>query len=175
MTPTQTGDKPMVTLLPCPFCGGDAKLTEHEDCDVGGRWVVCTPCGAARWGDEPDEAITAWNMRHREQETREQPLDTIQRLGQEFDGPEASPSLGMGEALRAVLEEGLDQLLWINAQAENAMALCDNLMATDSEALAVSRMMLDSTASDIGVNAMMLHDKLSAALSPSPSDVGGER
>ena len=33
-----------------------------------------------------------------EQETREQPLDTIQRLGQEFDAPEASPSLGMGEA-----------------------------------------------------------------------------
>lgn len=52
-----------VTLLPCPFCGGAAKLTDHEDCDVGGRWVVCTPCGAARWGDQPDEAITAWNAR----------------------------------------------------------------------------------------------------------------
>lgn len=52
-----------VTLLPCPFCGGAAKLTDHEDCDVGGRWVVCTPCGAARWGDQPDEAIAAWNTR----------------------------------------------------------------------------------------------------------------
>lgn len=70
-----------VTLLPCPFCGGAAKLTDHEDCDVGGRWVVCTPCGAARWGDQPDEAITAWNARTNTNTELVEALRGIRRVG----------------------------------------------------------------------------------------------
>lgn len=81
-TPTQTGDKPMVTqraieLLERAHAKGGLGYEAH---------------GAIEY------AINV--LRHRAQETLspEQPLDTIQRLGQEFDAPEASPSLGMGEA-----------------------------------------------------------------------------
>lgn len=101
-TPTQTGDKPMVTpeLLPCPFCGGEAKLHQdvsyHTGKPLADEWfVICPPCDLIRdqaWAVPKDEAIAAWNTRAQETLSPEQPLDTIQRLGQEFDAPEASPS-----------------------------------------------------------------------------------
>lgn len=114
MTPTQTGDKPMVTLAQCPiglFMAGDELCLKTEYGNNEGRidaYIVSS--GEFFWGTAPQtianqrmqmvEPIDAEALlaRHREQETREQPLDTIQRLGQEFDAPEASPSLGMGEA-----------------------------------------------------------------------------
>lgn len=88
MTPTQTGDKPMVTpeLLPCPFCDGEA--------DFGTRpyknslWSIhCSGCTAYRVGQTRAEAIAAWNTRAQETLSPEQPLDTLQRLGQEFEQP----------------------------------------------------------------------------------------
>lgn len=69
----------MSELLPCPFCGGEAKLisadhpsyTQHSD-----GWYVICDCGASlgyhgndgnweTYGDFPHElcAITAWNTR----------------------------------------------------------------------------------------------------------------
>ena len=67
------------TLLPCPFCGGEAKLHDgvvvipvidengaYIDADVEDTpaWVECAACGAATDGvDSADEAIAAWNRR----------------------------------------------------------------------------------------------------------------
>ena len=67
-------------------------------------------------------------------------------------------------ALEGALEYGLSHLSWINAQAENAMANASAVIATTEDG-AVSLMMLDSIASDIGINAVMAHDKLTAILS----------
>lgn len=81
----------MTELLPCPFCGGEAELTDmydceecsvidmcdwHDDhgtckgCEKYGCWccVVCDfnkgGCGATGgWRDNPDAAIAAWNTR----------------------------------------------------------------------------------------------------------------
>ena len=50
------------TLLPCPFCGGNAgviQLTGHES----PRTVECDECHCrSRWGTE-EEVIAAWNRR----------------------------------------------------------------------------------------------------------------
>lgn len=105
MTPTQTGDKPMVTreLLTCPFCDGEA--------DFGTRpyknslWSIhCSGCTAYRVGQTRAEAIAAWNTRAQETLSPEQPLDTIQRLGQEFDGEQ--PRLGR-EAVRDAIHDAI--------------------------------------------------------------------
>ena len=44
------------TLLPCPFCGGDARLLFRADESVFG--VECTTCDIAMLG-----TITQWNCR----------------------------------------------------------------------------------------------------------------
>lgn len=113
MTPTQTGDKPMVTpeLLPCPFCGGEAErftIGEDEPNNAGGDVITCTKCQASSHVEfgRKENLVDRWNTRAQETLSPEQPIDTIQRLGQEFDGPEASPSLGMGEALAAAYTQG---------------------------------------------------------------------
>jgi hypothetical protein len=75
-----------------------------------------------------------------------------------------------GDALREALLIGLDHLDWINAQVENAMATSAAAATANGDSDG-SLQMLNSIASDIGINAMMLRDKLSAALSqPSPDD-----
>lgn len=56
--------KEEVTLLPCPFCGGEARIIEPAAIDLE-RYVSCQKCGismdAFDHGD-PD-FITAWNTR----------------------------------------------------------------------------------------------------------------
>lgn len=54
-------------LLPCPFCGGEAKAFY---CEESGTFdVQCQVCGAIpytgyrRSGMSPDEVIEAWNRR----------------------------------------------------------------------------------------------------------------
>lgn len=49
-----------ITLLPCPFCGGEA-----ETWDGAGPWyAVCTRCGAVGSPHLTEaEAIAAWNTR----------------------------------------------------------------------------------------------------------------
>lgn len=53
-----------VTLLPCPFCGGEAEFvrrgTSRQSCIVN-----CTECGARHESaDEGDSSGRTWNMRH---------------------------------------------------------------------------------------------------------------
>jgi hypothetical protein len=67
-------------------------------------------------------------------------------------------------ALREALEEASGALSWINTQAENAMATaagCATTHGDDGGGLE----MLNSIASDIGINAMMQIDKIVQALS----------
>ena len=122
MTPTQTGDKPMdrphvqrwIAIAEranletddetedSAFIGvrdGFEEAVQLIDTLTGGDGEYRFSTDPARNCPTPVEMIDCILARF-EQETREQPLDTIQRLGQEFDAPEASPSLGMGEALR---------------------------------------------------------------------------
>lgn len=50
----------MSTLLPCPFCGGDATI------EWGGE-VTCLACGAAAPEDRdygPSVSVKNWNTRH---------------------------------------------------------------------------------------------------------------
>lgn len=51
-------------LLPCPFCGGEASIVQHEK----GKWLVfCADvygCGTEGWYEvTPTDAIAAWNRR----------------------------------------------------------------------------------------------------------------
>ena len=48
-------------LLPCPFCGGEAKLDEH--CE---KYVVFCTSEKCSWHDTEAEAIEAWNTRYTE-------------------------------------------------------------------------------------------------------------
>ena len=56
-------------LLPCPFCGGDATITEQSDEDGRFAAVVCWTCGAGSrqhyfCGDDAREHVAgAWNKR----------------------------------------------------------------------------------------------------------------
>lgn len=90
----------MSELLPCPFCGGEAKLHDglviipvidengaYIDADVEDTpaWVECAACGAATDGvDSADEAISAWNRRA---QPENEPL-TLEDL-QKMDGEPA--------------------------------------------------------------------------------------
>ena len=51
-------------LLPCPFCGSKAEITEENEC--GDYWyrVECQRCYAKTDGwDERNAAIAIWNTR----------------------------------------------------------------------------------------------------------------
>ena len=55
-------------LLPCPFCGGEAKLIKHfvVALDTEYRQVFCTSCCAKRPAEKfftEEEAIKHWNTR----------------------------------------------------------------------------------------------------------------
>lgn len=57
-----------MTLLPCPFCGGDAKDYSHSSCDCCGKHftgvVMCEKCGAeVSHFDTAEDAHVAWNRR----------------------------------------------------------------------------------------------------------------
>lgn len=55
----------MTELLPCPFCGGKARvmLEEEDRPDDSFHNVYCTTCGAQFWVKSKTEAIAAWNRR----------------------------------------------------------------------------------------------------------------
>lgn len=50
-----------VVLLPCPYCGDEARLREADALEV---WYVdCTCCGARQEATTRQRAIAAWNNR----------------------------------------------------------------------------------------------------------------
>jgi len=54
----------MSELLPCPFCGGEARIFALQ---IGKGWrVVCSKpfCAQGPNGDTEAEATAAWNARH---------------------------------------------------------------------------------------------------------------
>lgn len=113
----------------------------------------------------------AWDYaaRHREQSTTD-----LRKLCMDLEvqsmsyATQADELRAENERLREAMQSSLDQLDWINAQAENAMATSAGA-ATASGDSDGSLEMLNSIASDIGINAMMIRDKLSAALSTQTS------
>lgn len=90
-------DKPVVTLLPCPFCGSDELSHGWDRPGWDGREetgnVQCGNCDAFILHDSEAEAITAWNTRHREQ-------DTLSR-----EGREADPFAAITEEVRELVED----------------------------------------------------------------------
>ena len=59
----------MVELLPCPFCGGEARRYEN---DTFGNGVRCAKCGAKVNGfASTGSATRAWNRRTTEKEGAE--------------------------------------------------------------------------------------------------------
>ena len=83
-------DKEQITLKPCPFCGGKAKVLEGTTSNIFGHLfydycVKCTDCSAflglyqvgdsAEFGllyDTEKEAIEAWNTRAAQEGTPEE-------------------------------------------------------------------------------------------------------
>lgn len=54
-----------VTLKPCPFCGGEAKVETQRHGYPPHHWSKCTKCCASTTAYSTKEsAITAWNHRH---------------------------------------------------------------------------------------------------------------
>lgn len=55
-----------IELKPCPFCDGEAKLTEHFGPYDGAPFrITCQKCGARITDFEREEAVAAWNRRVR--------------------------------------------------------------------------------------------------------------
>lgn len=46
-------------LLPCPFCGGEAKYDNSE----GNYYISCDECGARTFGFNKEHAFNEWNKR----------------------------------------------------------------------------------------------------------------
>ena len=55
-------------LMPCPFCGGEAKqftIGEEEPSNVGGDVIVCTKCSASGHVEfgRKENLVSRWNTR----------------------------------------------------------------------------------------------------------------
>ena len=54
----------MSELKPCPFCGGEAKVSRDVTCGYETFWVHCLECHSqANYGHTEAEAIAVWNTR----------------------------------------------------------------------------------------------------------------
>jgi len=77
-------------LLPCPFCGGEARL---NDWHTNYPCVTCIGCGTSSdvfdADDTPDNAIKAWNTRHdtiKRSEVVQMIEDEIKELLEDYEG-----------------------------------------------------------------------------------------
>ena len=52
-----------IVLLPCPFCGGEAKAYEYKADKVTFGMVMCSLCGVKGDGESPSKAAEWWNTR----------------------------------------------------------------------------------------------------------------
>jgi len=71
-------------LLPCPFCGGEARYEWHS-ADL--CWIECNACGAVGPNDThttTEANAAAWNTRAPAEQTGWQPIETAPRDGTEF-------------------------------------------------------------------------------------------
>ena len=53
----------MADLLPCPFCGGDARTLQVGDDSFAARCLSVECAAAGLWCLTPEGAIAAWNRR----------------------------------------------------------------------------------------------------------------
>lgn len=55
----------MTALRECPFCGGEAKLTDDSlYCEhAGGFEVLCLSCWVSIWANGSEAVASAWNRR----------------------------------------------------------------------------------------------------------------
>jgi Lar family restriction alleviation protein len=65
-TPTRSVQNDDAVILPCPFCGGKAKLCSNTDDTQGRDWheIYCFSCGAGVETQlNKSKVIAAWNKR----------------------------------------------------------------------------------------------------------------
>lgn len=68
-----------IKLLPCPFCGGEAKYMEIRQEFFISKFVTCTKCGIETKRNHPNKkyAVKQWNTR--------KPMDRIvEQLEEEY-------------------------------------------------------------------------------------------
>ena len=55
----------MAKLKPCPFCGGEARIIEHEFTGADNTYGIKCKCGTQgfQFWESIDDAIKAWNRR----------------------------------------------------------------------------------------------------------------
>ena len=92
-------------LLPCPFCGGEAKYISFSQGLFTQRFVTCTECGIETKRNYPNgaEAIRHWNTR--------KPIDDIvERLEEKsYDSMHLDMSTPMTETWQIIdLKDAID-------------------------------------------------------------------
>jgi len=65
LRPEPTGDEPLPpargSVLPCPFCGGEAVCEQHKQ---GGWQAYCVECKIGTYGEwSQRDALAIWNRR----------------------------------------------------------------------------------------------------------------
>lgn len=176
-------------LLPCPFCGGKAEIQLDQGRNRLG--TGCTQCFANQtpeWDNERN-VITAWNTRSTPSgssaladELELQPVRTqVHNLGTETQSYGARTVVlpitlrdriltalrtpPREEVLREALEETRVGLSWIQSQADNAMGVTAGCATTHGDP-GGGLEEANRYASDIAINAVMMADKIDAALNP---------
>ena len=68
----------MNKLKPCPFCGGEAEIIEHEYVGAPNTYgCICMKCNSQSYQffEQPNKAIEAWNRRVNDGQIQERRSD----------------------------------------------------------------------------------------------------